>query len=431
MHLCLFEDASVSGLRPLTETRPVYGLRLGMRSLLERARDAFQPDALALHARPPVAPVTEQGVPEASVNRLPDDDVLFVNGRFVAQSDAATSSIRTHVQTNGDAHVFLHDDTVVAAWQPDAAASLPASLLEAGPLSLESFSALPASSLDAARLVARPWDLLDDLGDTLRRDAAAQTTRPADTPLAKRDHASVHDSVATVRPEAAHLGTGATVRPGAILNAENGPIVLGADAVVHEQAVLKGPCYVGPKSQVKGGADIETAAFGYWCKVGGEVHDTVIHSLSNKAHPGFLGDSYLGRWCNLGADTNTSNLKNDYGEVSAYAPDAGAFTNTGRQFAGLVMGDHSKCGINTMFNTGTVVGTFCNLYGGDFPPRYVPPFSWGGPRTGFTTYRLEKALAVAERVMARRDTDLTDADRALLSGLYERTADERAAHHDG
>jgi UDP-N-acetylglucosamine diphosphorylase/glucosamine-1-phosphate N-acetyltransferase len=430
MHLCLFEDEAVSGLRPLTETRPAYALRLGMRSILATARDAFTPDALTLHTRPPVAAVTVQTFPEVPVNRLPDDDVLFVNGRFVAHADAAVTPIRKHAESGGDARVFLHDDTVVAAWVPNAEAHFPEDLLAEGPLSAELFSNLPATSLDTARLVHRPWHLLDGLADTLERDAAAHTT-PPDTPsLPDRDHASVHDSVATVHPEAVHLGTAATVKPGAVLNAENGPIVLGNDAVIHEQAVLKGPCYVGPKSHIKGGADIETAAFGYWCKVGGEVHDTVIHSLSNKAHPGFLGDAYLGRWCNLGADTNTSNLKNDYSDVSAYAPDEDAFVDTGRQFAGLFMGDHSKCGINTMFNTGTVVGTFCNLYGGDFPPRYVPPFSWGGPDTGFTTYRLQKALAVAERVMARRDTDLTDADRALLSGLYDRTADERDTHHD-
>jgi len=429
MHLCLFEDEAVSGLRPLTETRPAYTLRLGMRSLLGTTRTAFAPDALTLHTRPPVAPVTARAFPEASVNRLPDDDVLFVNGRFVARADAAVTPIRKHMEQGGDARLFLHNDTIVAAWLPDAGTHLPDALLGDGPLSAEPFSGLPATALDAARLVTRPWDLLDDLGATLRRDAAAYTSPPDTTMLSERAHASVHDSVATIRPEAVHLGTGATVKPGAVLNADDGPIVLGDDAVVHEQAVLKGPCYVGPNSHIKGGADIATAAFGYWCKVGGEVHDTVIHSLSNKAHPGFLGDSYLGRWCNLGADTNTSNLKNDYGEVSAYAPDEEAFVDTGRQFAWLFMGDHAKCGINTMFNTGTVVGTFCNLYGGDFPPRYVPPFSWGGPGTGFTTYRLQKALAVAERVMARRDTDLTDADRALLSGLYERTADEREAHH--
>jgi len=235
--------------------------------------------------------------------------------------------------------------------------------------------------------------------------------------------------VTSVNDAQVHLGAGATLRPGALLNAEDGPIFVGPDAIVHERAIVRGPCVIGPKTHVKSGADVEGTATGTWCKIAGEVHDTIVQGFSNKSHPGFLGHAVLGCWCNLGADTNTSNLKNDYGEVSAYAPDEERYVGTGRQFAGLFMGDHSKCGINTMFNTGTVVGTNCNLYGGDFPPRYVPPFSWGGA-DGLTTYRLDKACEVAERVMARRDTDFTDEDRSLLAALFERTRDERAAHHE-
>jgi UDP-N-acetylglucosamine diphosphorylase/glucosamine-1-phosphate N-acetyltransferase len=331
---------------------------------------------------------------------------------------------------DGDARVFVRDDEIVAAWLPDAARRLPDGALADGPLAPALFSALPATPLPSARLLAYPWDLLDGLGDTIRRDIRTRTDGPADAPLPARPHATVHESVSTVRPERVHLRPDSTVKPGAVLNAENGPVLLDEGATVHERAVVKGPCYVGPTSEIKVGADLDTSAFGYWCKVGGEVHDSVLHSLSNKAHPGFLGHAYLGRWCNLGADTNNSNLKNDYGPVSAYAPAEDAFVNTGRQFAGLFMGDHSKCGINTMFNTGTVVGTFCNVYGGDFPPRYLPPFSWGSPGTGFGTYRLSKALSVAERVMGRRDTPFTEADEALLSHLHETTAAERRAHHD-
>jgi UDP-N-acetylglucosamine diphosphorylase/glucosamine-1-phosphate N-acetyltransferase len=311
---------------------------------------------------------------------------------------------------------------------PDATAQLPNTLLDSAALPVEPFSDFPTTTLDDAMLVERPWHLLDALRPALHRDAPAHLS-DSSTALTNRSHASVYEGALSVRPERITLGDRATVRPGAILNAEDGPIVIDEGATIFEQAVIQGPCYVGPKSEVKVGASIEGAAFGYYCKVGGEVHDTIIHSLSNKAHPGFLGNSYLGRWCNVGADANTSNLRNDYEEISAYAPDEEAFVPTGRQFVGLFMGDHSKCAINTMFNTGTVVGTFCNLYGSEFPPRYVPPFSWGGSRAGFTSYRLEKALAVAERVMARRDRSLTDADRTLLSTLFDRTADERAAHH--
>jgi UDP-N-acetylglucosamine diphosphorylase/glucosamine-1-phosphate N-acetyltransferase len=429
MHLCLFEDDAVPALRPLVETRAAYDLRLGIRSVLETARDAFAPATLGLHARPWVAPVTAQAH-DAPVNALPDGaDVLFLNGRFVAAGGAATSRIRSHAAGDGAARTFTHDGTLVAAWVPDASTSLPPDLLDAPALPAAPFSTLPATALEDATLLRRPWTLLDTLRPALHRDAAARRDGPATTPLSRRPHASVHESVVAVRPGQIDLGTDVEVRPGAVLNAADGPIVLGDGASVAERAVLRGPCYVGPQTQVKVGANIEGAAFGYWCKVAGEIHDTLLHALTNKGHPGFLGHAYLGQWCNVGADTNNSNLRNDYGEVTAYAPADGDFVPTGRQFAGLFMGDHSKCGINTMFDTGTVVGTCCNLYGADFPPRYVPPFSWGSPRDGYSTYRLPKALAVAEQVMGRRDVPFTEADAALLSTLHERTADERAAHH--
>ena len=428
MHLCLFEDDHVSGLRPLVETRPAYALRLALRTIAETTRDAVDPDGLVLHTRPALADSTANAHPDAHINTLPEGaDVLFVNGRFVADDEALTKRLANQTEQTAP-RAFVQDEVLVAAWVPNASDRLPLDLLTRPALGPDAFD-LPVTSVGSATLVERPWDLLATLRPALTRDVAARTAVPPSGPLPSRHHATVHESVVAVEPGRIHLGTGATVRPGAILNASDGPIYIDDAATIHERAVLKGPCYVGPKSQIKVGADIEGSAFGYYCKVGGEVHDTILHSLSNKAHPGFLGHSYLGRWCNLGADTNNSNLKNDYGSVSAYAPAEGAFVDTGRQFAGLFMGDHSKCGINTMFNTGTVVGTCCNLFGGDFPPRYVPPFSWGGPGRGFAPYRLDKALEVAERVMARRDTSLTDADADLLESLFERTEAERTHHH--
>jgi UDP-N-acetylglucosamine diphosphorylase/glucosamine-1-phosphate N-acetyltransferase len=436
MHLCLFEDDHVAGLRPFVETRAAFDLRLGMRTLLETTRDAFFPlgkgqnhSGLVLHTRPLVAPVTAEAHDDALVNTLPDGDILFVNGRFVAEEGDALAQIQNRTGRDHP-HAFTANDRLLAAWVPNATDRLPDDLLSRATVTAAPFSNLPTTALDDATLVHRPWHLLDTLRPALKRDVSARTEGPPSRPLSARPHASVHESAIGVHPEQIYLGQNAEVRPGAILNAEDGPIYVDANATVFERAVIQGPCYVGPKTQIKVGADIKGSAFGYYCKVGGEVHDTVIHSLSNKGHPGFLGHSYLGRWCNLGADTNNSNLKNDYGEVSAYAPADEAFVSTGRQFAGLFMGDHSKCGINTMFNTGTVVGTCCNVYGGDFPPRYVPPFSWGGPSTGLSTYRLSKALEVAERVMGRRDRSFTNADRTLLSSLFERTESERNTHHE-
>ncbi|WP_263787446.1 GlmU family protein [Salinibacter grassmerensis] len=427
MHLCLFEDGPVSGLRPFVETRAAYDLRLAGRTVLETAEHAFNPAGLVLHARPLIAERTRHAHPEAVVNTLPDGgDVLFVNGRYVAEEGAALSQLGAALAQDAP-RAFVQEDRLVAAWVPDAAARLPDDVLARPALTADAFDGLPLTTLDDATLLRRPWDLLDALRPALARDARALADSPSG-PLVERPHATVYESAVAVENERIHLGEGTTVKPGALLNAEDGPIVLGPGATIHERAVLRGPCYIGPKTRVKTGADLEGTATGTWCKIGGEVHDALLQGFSNKSHPGFLGHSVLGGWCNLGADTNTSNLKNDYGAVSAYAPDAERFVDTGRQFAGLFMGDHSKCGINTMFNTGTVVGTNCNLFGGDFPPRYVPPFSWGGA-SGLTTYRLDKACEVAEHVMGRRDTTFTAADRSLLTELFERTQAERAEHH--
>ena len=428
MHLCLFEDDIASGLRPLAETRAVYDLRLARRTVLETVQDGLAPDGLVLHTRPLVAEKTRQAHPSAAVNTLPDGaDVLFVNGRFVAEESEALEQVKD-TSTWTEPRALVQDGVLVAAWVPDASTHRPDDTLARSALTADVFGDLPVVELDDATLLRRPWDLLDTLRPALARDAEALLGSASPPPVAQRPHATVHESVVSVRDAQIALGAGATIKPGAILNAEDGPILLGPDTTVHERAVLRGPCALGPKTHVKIGANVEGTATGTWCKIAGEVHDSLLQGYSNKSHPGFLGDSVLGKWCNLGADTNNSNLKNDYGTVSAYAPAEERFVDTGRQFAGLFMGDHSKCGINTMFNTGTVVGTNCNLFGGDFPPRYVPPFSWGGA-SGLTTYRLDKACEVAERVMGRRDTTFTEADRSLLSALFERTADERAAHH--
>ncbi len=231
-------------------------------------------------------------------------------------------------------------------------------------------------------------------------------------------HGTVMDGAHLVVPEHVHIASGATVRTGAVLDASGGPIRLDPGATVGENAVLRGPVWIGPGATVNPACRIDQSAVGERSKVGGEVHASVLHSFSSKGHDGYLGNSTVGRWCNLGAATDTSNLKNDYGEVTQWDAVEGDFVGTGRTFVGLVMGDHSKCSIHTMFNTGTVVDVFCNLYGAGFPPRHVPSFSWGGA-DGLVPYRTDKAFRVAEAVMARRERDLSGAERTLLTAIAE------------
>jgi len=217
------------------------------------------------------------------------------------------------------------------------------------------------------------------------------------------------------------LEEGARVE-GAILNTMSGPIYIGKDAEIMEGSLVRGSFALCEHSTLKMGAKIYGGTtIGPHSKVGGEVNNAVIIGYSNKAHDGFLGASVIGEWCNMGADTNTSNLKNNYEEVKLWDYSKQAFRKTGVQFLGLIMGDHSKCGINTMFNTGTVVGVSANLFGPGMPRNFIPSFSWGST-AGYVTYKLEKAFETAQRVMERRNIDLSAEDREILKHVYDQTA---------
>ncbi len=212
----------------------------------------------------------------------------------------------------------------------------------------------------------------------------------------------------------------------AIINAEEGPVYIGSGCNIHEGAAIKGPFGVLNDSNVNMGAKIRGGTtIGPYCKVGGEVNNAVIFGYSNKGHDGFLGNSVLGEWCNLGADTNNSNLKNNYSTVRLWNYEKNAFHSTGLQFCGLIMGDHSKCGINTMFNTGTVVGVSANIYGAGYLKNFVPSFSWGGAENS-TTYKMEKALEVAKMVMSRRAIEMSKEEIDIFKHVFEQSAPYRS-----
>ena len=210
-----------------------------------------------------------------------------------------------------------------------------------------------------------------------------------------------------------------------ILNTTDGPIYIGKDAEIMEGSMVRGPFAMCNNSVLKMGSKIYgPTTLGPFCKVGGEVNNSVFFGYSSKAHDGFLGNSVIGEWCNLGADTNNSNLKNNYEEVKVWNYKTEKFKNTGLQFCGLIMADHSKCGINTMFNTGTVVGVSSNIFGSGFPRNFIPSFSWGG-NSGFTTYKINKVFEVAEIVMRRRNIEFTDDDKSILENVFELTSKYR------
>ncbi|MDE7442654.1 MAG: glucose-1-phosphate thymidylyltransferase, partial [Muribaculaceae bacterium] len=211
---------------------------------------------------------------------------------------------------------------------------------------------------------------------------------------------------------------GATVE-GAVLNVKNGPIYIGADAEVMEGCCMRGPIAMLPHSVANMGAKIYGATtLGPYCKVGGELNNVVMIGYSNKAHDGFLGNAVIGKWCNIGAGSVASNLKNDYTEIKLWNYRAHRFMKTGLQFCGLIMGDHSKAGINTMFNTATVLGVGVNIHGAGFPRNFVPSFSEGSA-SGFSDVQLTKFFDIARRVAARRGEELTDADMRMFQAIYD------------
>jgi UDP-N-acetylglucosamine diphosphorylase/glucosamine-1-phosphate N-acetyltransferase len=210
-----------------------------------------------------------------------------------------------------------------------------------------------------------------------------------------------------------------------VLDAREGPILIGPGAELMPGCLVRGPFALGEGAVLKMGTRVYGGcSIGPGCKVAGEISRSLMFAQSNKAHDGFLGHSVLGAWCNLGADTNNSNLRNNYGSVKLYNEALGRTEDTGLTFCGLYMGDHSKCGINTMFNTGTVVGVSANIYGAGFPPKFVPSFSWGGAE-GWQTYDPQRALETAARVLARRNLKLDEEERTLLLDVFHRTAPQR------
>ena len=401
MTLCVFEDDGVHHLAPLALTRHAADLRVGARTLLESAQAAFPADRLALHARRALAGVAAQEHPEAGPVR---GGTLFVNGRWRVRPGETTRAVDAARQ-HGEARAFVQGETLLALWHPDP----PAGLATGDAFGREQAENVPTERVEGETLIAHLWDLIADLGPRIAADLEAMGG------LGRHD-GTVEDGAVLVEPDRVHLAAGATVCAGAVVSAASGPVWIAEGAEVGENAVVKGPVWLGPGAAVKPAGRVDESAVGERSKVGGEVHGSVVHAFSSKGHDGYLGNSVLGRWCNLGADTNTSNLKNDYGEVTVWDAVAGEFLPSGRQFAGLFMGDHSKCSINTMFNTGTVVGVFCNLFGSGFPPRWVPSFAWGGA-DGLQPYRTDKAFRVAQAVMARRDRALSDAERQRLAEI--------------
>jgi UDP-N-acetylglucosamine diphosphorylase/glucosamine-1-phosphate N-acetyltransferase len=408
----IFEDQHFRDLYPLTLTRPVFDLRCGILTLAGKAERVLGGIA-GYHVRDYLAPVVDGAV--TSYGRLLEggDLALLVNGRALMTPDLAEAVHR------GRRGAYMSGGTVVAAvvGKEDAAA-LDGAVGSA--LDGKVFDGLPAREVDAD-LVRYPWDIIKMNGEEIESDVRLLGLAGIAT--------NVPDGVWLVNEPSISLAGGVSIAPGVVLDASEGPIHIAAGATVMANSSLMGPLYVGEGSTIKMGSKIygETS-IGPVCKIGGELAESVVHGYANKQHDGFLGHSYLGEWVNLGAGTETSDLKNNYSTVKVRLEDG--VLDTGELFVGLFMGDHSKCGIGTVFNTGTVVGACCNLFGAGYPPKFIPSFTWGGG-AGFEEYDPARALETVGRAMRRRGIEPGPGVEAVLKRVYEITGDSREAFMKG
>jgi len=414
MQLCIFEDTQYANFQPLVYFRPVYDLRCGVLTMREKIALRFPRAGIALHLRKELEEYYREENPTLFINQLATADTWFVNGRVIAD-DALSHLIRKHDRSR-DA-VFCSDKQVCAAFITAQHVEAMAEHL-GGPLTREAFGNLPSEEVPL-RMVHYVWDIIQHatthISDDFQMLSRMKGKRISIVPKHPGSHFLQRKNIL--------LGKETIVHPGVVLDAERGPIIIGKGVTLMAHAYVEGPAAIDDGSTIKVGARIyHGTSIGKRCKVGGEVEASTVLSYTNKQHDGFLGHSYLGSWINIGADTNTSDLKNTYGSVKVQM-DSETF-DTGLQFVGLMMGDHSKTGINSMFDTGTVVGASCNIYGANLPPKFVPGFSWGDGKS-FSVYDIEKSLETARRVFARRNIRMTDAYERLYRHVYSATGRSR------
>ncbi len=388
-NIILFDDESREQMLPLSYTRPVAELRTGIFTIRERWEKLLKGSAsyitseylsqrFSMHLENDNIVINGAVMPNDRLVRLIEQ--LEPNEALMDEGNLLAARLNRHQFEN-----LLRDEAI------------------------EEISGLELADTPFIHL-SYPWDLFLYLRATIEYDFHLITNGRTSQTLPSNNTVIAGDNI--------FLEEGAQVSC-AILNAQSGPIYIGRNAHIMEGAIIRGPVTIGEGTTIKMGARIYgPTAIGPHCKIGGEVNESVILGYSNKAHDGYLGNSIIGEWCNLGAGTTVSNLKNNYSTVRMWDYSTRSMRDTGLQFLGLVMGDHSKAAIQSMFNTGTIVGVASNVFGDGFPPKFVPSFSWGGS-SGLMTHRLDEAMTTARKVMARRDIEFSIEDENIFRKVFE------------
>ena len=398
MNYILFDDASRENLLPLTFTRPVGDLRTGILTIREKWEKYLNAKTSSL----------TEGYLSKKYPLIKEKNNILINGSVCPNKELIkeinnlkSNQALVYQEAESDYYIAIN---IVSD--------------EKGEIDISNSELIEEIKTHTPHMkINHPWDLFHYNGQAINEDYELLTKG--------RKSEKLSDTNRVIGGKNVFLEKGAKVEC-AILNDSEGPIYIGKDAEIMEGSVIRGPFAICENAILKMSAKIYgPTTIGPYSRVGGELNNVVILGYSNKSHDGFLGHSVIGEWCNLGADTNTSNLKNTYDEVKLWNYPKKKFVGTGLQFCGLIMGDHSKCGINTMFNTGTVVGVSTNIFGSGFMRNFIPSFSWGGSSTGYITYEVDKAITVGEEVFKRRNLELSKVDKDILKHLHHITTEYR------
>lgn len=410
MHICIFEDKLVDNFYPLTLSHPVYDLLCGIKILREKILRYFPNNEYSLFCREYLKDTVKQNNPGIKVNELADDNYLFINGRALIDE-----VFQETLGKDSAERIFIKDDILIAAKiSAKRIGKIKSEISEL--IDFSSFDGVPAEKVDVDT-VDYIWDLIRINGSQIKEDFKLINSPGIS------EEARLFRAAHLINKDDVIIEAGTVIKPGVVIDASNGPIYIGKNVEIFPNSVIEGPVYIGDNTKIKSCAIIsENVSIGKVCKIGGEVEDSIIMSYSNKQHAGFLGHSYLGNWVNLGADTNCSDLKNNYGTIKVKLRDKQI--DTGLQFLGLIMGDHSKSAINSMFNTGTIAGFSCNLFGAGFPEKFIPSFSWGG-KDNLEIYDVNKSIDTAKKVMQRRKINMSDEDEIMFNTIFNNTKSDR------